>query len=146
MCPPAGNTWSSSARGGPKTGTYGFSLVRVGPDGAFAIQPNDAIALDRPSSGAGRIEASGSVDHCTFQATPGEQLAVVDMLSSTPSCSDLRWDLLDPSGAALDRDQILCAGAERPPIAATSTGRYTLQGRGAGEAVRTYAMLVRARR
>jgi hypothetical protein len=128
--------------GGPATGSYGFALLRVGPDGAFAIQPGDIIAEGRPGQGAGRIETPGSLDRYAFSAEAGDLITVANLATGTASCSGLRWDLLDPNGSPLYVDQILCAGAERPAIAAPTSGIYVLRVRGAGASVGTYGMRV----
>jgi len=89
----------------------------------ISVQPGDTIAVYLPGPGAGRIETSGSVDRYTFTATAGDRISVVD-LTSGASCGDLLWDLLDTKGSLVYASQVLCKDAERPPIAATNSGKH----------------------
>lgn len=75
-----------------ETGEYAFMLQRLTDDNqSFTIKIGDHVAPGKPLSGAGRIEAPGSVDRYTFTAEAGTRVA----LTAEPPCSNNFYSSLD---------------------------------------------------
>ena len=82
-------------------GDYSFTLRTIADEHTFSIKLGDTVSLDKPASGAGRIESPGDSDRYTFSAPPGTLV----YLKAAAGCTnnDVRWNLRDAKGALVSQ-------------------------------------------
>ena len=105
--------------------------------------PRARVGQDRPSSGAGNIDAPGAIDRYTFGVASAP--ALVYLHSELPCTNnELRWNLRDPSGALVNDNEThrLCFDIGRLTLATPGMYTVTVSGVQNSDATGTYGFTV----
>ncbi|HEX5823723.1 MAG TPA: RHS repeat-associated core domain-containing protein [Candidatus Limnocylindrales bacterium] len=123
------------------TGEYGFTVWRVPPAGQFNLAVGDAVNEGAPGAGAGRIESPGAIDRYYVPVQTGQSISL-EPLSPSTDCGPIRWMLIDPSGAVVYSNEVLCAGIDRPAKTMTQSGKAEVRVFGDGAQTGAYSFRV----
>ena len=117
-------TYTVKVRGYPfsHVGVYSFQLLNTAAPQYFAINFGDTVSDGIPAAGAGNLEAPGSIDNYTFDASAGQQ-AIFDFLSGNNV--QIGWQLQAPDSTILFNSVL---GDHQ--VTLNQTGTYTLTLRG----------------
>lgn len=129
----------------PGTGSYSFALHAIPADGRYQVSIGDSVSLDKPQSGAGRIEVAGAQDVYTFTATAGQQVFFEETGVDEVFDGWLFWELHAPGGTRLFSDYLDSENVGR--VTLPESGVYTLRVGSAREDIShygEYSFLLRA--